>query len=90
MSSCEGEVQDLPSRPLTQTRPAHDRFVPEVLDGPAEEDCAEDCPTRPGEDERHEAVVEDPEEAVTTDFIRYQAETGYLGRGGSREYAQVL
>jgi len=53
-----------PSRPLTQTSPARDRLVPEVLDGPAEEDGAEDRPARPGEDERHQRVVVDPEQPV--------------------------
>jgi len=53
-----------PSRPLTQTSPTHDRSIPEILDWPAEEDRAEDGPARPGEDERHQAVVEDPESFI--------------------------
>jgi hypothetical protein len=57
----------LPYGPLAQAFAVFDRFVPEVLDRPAEENCAEDRPAGPGEDESHQTVIEDAKEAVGKD-----------------------
>jgi hypothetical protein len=57
----------LPDGPLAQTFAVFDRFVPEVLDRSAEEDCAEDRPAGPCEDESHQTVVENAKEAVRKD-----------------------
>ena len=44
-----------------------DRLVPEICDWPTHEGGAEDCPARPGENESHQAVAQDPEESVWKD-----------------------
>lgn len=61
------ETGSLPDCPLAEACAAFDGFVPEEFDGLAEEDRAEDCPAGPGEDESHEAVVQDAEETVGED-----------------------
>ena len=47
--------RSLPDDPLAETFAVWDCFVPEELDGSAEEDGADDGPAGPGEDESHEA-----------------------------------
>lgn len=61
---CKGSE---PYGPLAEAFAAFYRFVPEELDGSAEEDGAEDCPAGPDEDESHQTVIEDAEEAVRED-----------------------
>lgn len=56
-----------PNRPLAKTGASLDRLVPEEGDGLAEKDRTEDRPTRPGEDEYHQAVVQRSEGAVRED-----------------------
>lgn len=51
----------LPDGPLAEACAARDCFVPEECDWGAEEDGADDCPARPGEDESHEAEAQDTE-----------------------------
>lgn len=60
----EGRWFCLPDGPLAEAFAVFDRSVPEVLDGFAEKDGAEDGPAGPGEDESHEAEAQDAEEAV--------------------------
>ena len=57
----------LPDCPLAEAFSVFNCFVPEELDWFAEEDRAEDCPARPGEDESHETVAQNAKEAVWKD-----------------------
>lgn len=76
---------DVPDGPLAEAGASGDGLVPEEGDGLAGEDGAEDCPAGPGEDEGHEAEVEDSEGAVWEDAEVLQQD-GELGH----EEAQVV
>ena len=59
--------RSLPDGPLAEAFAVWDGFIPEELDGSAEEDGSDDRPARPSEDESHEAEAQDAEQAVRED-----------------------